>query len=285
MTGGLSSAGTWALAELYDPQSNTWVPAGNLAQARYFHASTLLPTGEILISGGYNQGRLNSAELYAPGTETTVELLPTGASVVGEGYTATATVAGESGVPNGSASFADDQGATCGPVTLSNGTGSCTIVSTVAGSREVTATFTPGDGASEPSSGSMFHEVVPASTLTSLALDPSPSTEQTVTATISLAVASPGSGMPTGSVTVRQVDGGNSCQIELPELQCALPVFGPGTYQVEALYFGDDNFESSSTTVEHVVLDPFTEMEIESVTPEPSVVGGVNLHLLFRDGN
>lgn len=274
MTGGLSSLGTWALAELYDPESNTWVPAGNLVLARYSHTSTLLPTGEILVSGGHNQGFLNSAELYAPATQTMVEFAPTTASVVGQGYTAMATVASESGAPHGSVSFADDQGATCGPAVLSDGTGSCTMASAVAGMREVTATFTPGDGASEPSSGSMSHEVVPALTAISLNLSPEPATtEQPVTATIALEVVAPGLGIPTGFVIVQQVDSGNSCTIELPELQCALPAIGSGTYQFEAHYVGDDNFQFSSTSAQHVVYNPYTEVQIVSVAPEPSVVG------------
>ncbi|HSN74672.1 MAG TPA: kelch repeat-containing protein [Anaerolineae bacterium] len=42
----------WASTEIYDPASNTWTAAANLAQARYTHALVLLPDGQVLAVGG-----------------------------------------------------------------------------------------------------------------------------------------------------------------------------------------------------------------------------------------
>lgn len=42
----------WASTEIYDPASNTWTAAANLAQARYTHALALLPDGQVLAVGG-----------------------------------------------------------------------------------------------------------------------------------------------------------------------------------------------------------------------------------------
>jgi N-acetylneuraminic acid mutarotase len=56
-------------AELHDPASNTWSPAASLAATRYNHTATLLPSGKLLIAGGYNgTSYLSSAELYDPTT-------------------------------------------------------------------------------------------------------------------------------------------------------------------------------------------------------------------------
>ncbi|MGN6672160.1 MAG: Kelch repeat-containing protein, partial [Thermomicrobiales bacterium] len=52
------AAGTDAItptAELYDPASNSWTPAGALAVPRGDHTATMLPNGQVLITGGETQ--------------------------------------------------------------------------------------------------------------------------------------------------------------------------------------------------------------------------------------
>lgn len=43
-------------------------PTGGLAGGRAFHTATLLPTGKVLIAGGYDGNSLGTAELYDPAT-------------------------------------------------------------------------------------------------------------------------------------------------------------------------------------------------------------------------
>src|SRR5947207_15443176 len=46
-----------------------WRITGSMATAREFHAATLLPNGQVLVSGGFGSlGNLASAELYDPAT-------------------------------------------------------------------------------------------------------------------------------------------------------------------------------------------------------------------------
>ena len=56
-----------ALAEVWDPATGAFGPAGSLHQARESHTATLLPDGRVLVVGGYgSDGALASAELWAP---------------------------------------------------------------------------------------------------------------------------------------------------------------------------------------------------------------------------
>ncbi|HSK71751.1 MAG TPA: kelch repeat-containing protein [Pyrinomonadaceae bacterium] len=57
-----------ASAEIFDPKTNEFSPAGRMSVARSGHSATLLPGGKILIAGGYNGDYLDSAEIYDPKT-------------------------------------------------------------------------------------------------------------------------------------------------------------------------------------------------------------------------
>jgi hypothetical protein len=59
--------GRYATAEVYDPATEAFSPAGVMSVARTGHTATLLPSGKILIVGGDDgPGSLTSAELYDP---------------------------------------------------------------------------------------------------------------------------------------------------------------------------------------------------------------------------
>ncbi len=53
-------------AEVYDPVTGVFTPTGNLNQRRDDHTATLLPNGQVLVVGGYDDYFSNTAEVYDP---------------------------------------------------------------------------------------------------------------------------------------------------------------------------------------------------------------------------
>jgi N-acetylneuraminic acid mutarotase len=73
IAGGLEFTNTaLASAEVYNPATDKWSPAGSMAKARLYHTATLLPSGKVLVTGGWDApgpaNSLASAELYDPAT-------------------------------------------------------------------------------------------------------------------------------------------------------------------------------------------------------------------------
>src|SRR5215472_12728866 len=63
-------------AELYNPATGTWAPTGRMAFGRQFFTATLLRTGKVLVTGGFNTcdddfcSDIKNAELYNTATGT-----------------------------------------------------------------------------------------------------------------------------------------------------------------------------------------------------------------------
>jgi len=59
-----------SMAELYDPSTETFTPAGSMSIPRALHTATLLRSGKVLIAGGSTDSgsATNRAELYDPST-------------------------------------------------------------------------------------------------------------------------------------------------------------------------------------------------------------------------
>jgi LPXTG-site transpeptidase (sortase) family protein len=92
--------------------------------------------------------------------------------------------------------------------------------------------------------------------------------------TVSVNASSPGTGAPTGGVTV--IDGeGNTCIITLSDSSgsCEMSTFSIGSKNLTASYSGDSDFNACSNSTTHAVTIASTTTTITSDDPDPSAAG------------
>ncbi len=155
---------------------------------------------------------------------------------------------------------ATGEGNTVTPVSATTdqaGKASFTFSSTVAGKKTITAT-----AGGVTLTDTEVITVIMQGSATAITIAPEPSTPaEEFTATVH--VTSQGGGVPTGTVNVFSFDLGNAgCDNVLLDNQgvatCTFPASPVGTYTIEADYSGDDQFQDSSGSKDHVVVEPAT---------------------------
>ncbi|HEX5385794.1 MAG TPA: Ig-like domain repeat protein [Gemmatimonadales bacterium] len=207
----------------------------------------------------------------AGGSTTTNVTVPAGATVVGQAYTVSFSVnpvPPASGTPTGSVTVSDGAGATC---QASAPSGSCSLLSTTAGVKTVTASYS-GDGTFSPSiSAGAAHQVNQATTTTVIASDtPDPSVfGQSITVSYTLTVNGPGSGDPAGNVVVA-LQGAGGCTGTVAAGQCSfVPTAVVASANLTAAYQGSADFagSTSSPRTHTVSAASTTTMVTTSKTP------------------
>ena len=206
-------------------------------------------------------------------------------TVVGQPVTFTATVAAVSpgaGVPTGLVTFKDngtDITCTSGTQTL-NGTGvaTCTLASAGVSAHPITAVYPADANYLTSTSSTLTQTINKASTTTSVVSSANPSvTGQSVTYTATVAAVSPGAGTPTGTVTFR--DGaatitctGGSATLSAGVATCQFVYTGVSSHLITAVYPGDTNFLTSTSTAFTQTVNQATSISSLAITNKS--VGG-----------
>lgn len=225
-----------------------------------------LSVGNHVVTAAYNADEGFSASASGPlneavnkaGTTIVISASPL-SSVFGQPVTFTAAVgvvAPGAGTPGGTVTFSLD-GTAQAPRPLSNGKATFTTSALGVGSHTITASYN-GDGNDNSSSSANFSQAVNrASTTTTLGASLASSVfGQPVTFTATVAAQAPGAGTCTGTVTLT-LDGTAQTPVGLTNGQATFTTsgLGAGGHTITAVYSGDANFNTSSSTSSNLAVN------------------------------
>ena len=229
------------------------------------HSITAAYSGDTNFKAGTSPTLTQQVNQAATATSVSSSVNP---SVVGQQVTYTATVAPVApgaGSPAGTVTFTDGSTTVCGavPLTVSD-QATCQVSYTSVGSHSITAAYSGDTNFKAGTSPTLTQQVNRAATTTSVSSSANPSLlGQNVTFTATVAVMSPGSGTPTGTVTfadgsttigtgtLSQVGGVDQATFSTSQLSV-----GPQT--ITASFGGDSNFKGSSGSLSQQVSYRFT---------------------------
>ncbi|HSG45183.1 MAG TPA: Ig-like domain repeat protein [Anaerolineales bacterium] len=172
-------------------------------------------------------------------------------SQAGQAVNVSVTVAGLGTIPTGDVTVTTSDGQTC-TISLSGGSGSCSVTFTTVGAKTIFASYTSDDADHDGSSDSEPHSVdLPPTTTTITAHTPDPSNVgQAVAVTVTV---TGGASTPTGTVSI--TGAGTICTITLAggTGSCNVTFNSSGSKTISADYNGDSTHATSSDTASHTV--------------------------------
>ena len=238
---------------------------GNLTVNRSGAAYTLVAT-----SAGLTPATSTGFTISSATTTTSITADLPDPSVTGQPVPVNYTVTSGGGTPTGNVTVSDGTVSCIGTVAAGN----CALTFLAVGGKTITATYAGDANFSGSISVGTAHAVNQAATTTVFGVqNPNPSTRgQLVNVTWAVPVSSPGTGAPTGNVTVS--DGVDSCTAVVAAVSCNVALTTVGARSLTITYAGDANFlGSSSTPTAHTVNPAASTTVISSDSPDPSTVG------------
>ncbi len=279
-------------ATLTSGDNVTWT-LGNLANltgtpGNYVFTLTAAASGITDVAGNALAGNAGTTWTVNSGQSSVTVNGSSASTVFGQPVTFTATVSGAGSVPTGTVTFFDGTSAISGAITLGSvsGNGVATFttsnLATSSTPHSITAQYSGDTNYQGKTSSAITERVNQAGTGTVITESVSSPTVygQLVTFTATVSVTSPGSGIPTGTVTF--FAGSTPISAPLPlsvvngnDVATWTPHFlGVGTSVITARYSGDANYlVSNSPSFTHVVNQAGTGTVITESVSSPTVYG------------
>ena len=237
------------------------------------HAITAAYSGDSNFNSTSSSPLTQIVNLDVPAVAITLSPNP---SIFGQSVVATATVSATapgSGTPTGTVTFLDGL-TNLGTANLVNGQAAFSTPSLSVGLHSIMATYA-GDASFSQNSSTTGLSVNKASTTTSLSSSANPSNfNQAVTFTVVVSTVAPGTGTPTGAITVS--DGASSLGTATLDATGAASfttsTLAAGTHAITASYAGDGNFNASTSSLSQVVNKTAATVTLNS-SANPSVFG------------
>jgi hypothetical protein len=202
-----------------------------------------------LVGGGAAAGAraIQPAGNGPSATDTSITLFP-GLVMVGQQSRVTATVTPTFGMPTGWVDFYLDGTplTTCRHVTLLGPVADCRAAVPTPGEHTIAAWFTADDTtAYAMSAGTATLTATKANAQLVVLPAVDAQAGRPFRPTVLVVPEAPGSGHPSGTITLTDNAAGHSCTITLPATSCALPGGAAGDHDLHARYLGDTNFTAA----------------------------------------
>lgn len=219
--------------------------------------------------------------VFSATTTTTIVSDAPDPSLVGQTYTVQVTVTSQpgAGAVLGAVTVSDGSGSNCQIAALANGSGSCQLSSASAGSKILTAMYTPGSAAFSASSDTEAHQVntaQPISTTTVITADTPDPSRVGEPYVVSVMVTAADGSTPPGMVSINAGAGAASCQAVLSNGSgsCPLVAVAAGSPLLTACFVPGGGYSGSCGNANHAVSKADTQLDV-SANPAPSVTGQV----------
>lgn len=262
----------------------TLIGTASLVNGSASFSTSTLPAGVDTIIVKYNgdtnfsASQTTATETVLVATTTTTLSSSSNPAVYGAPVTFSTTVSSTQGTPTGTVSFLDGTTTLATETLNSSGSASFTISNLSIGTHSIRVVYSGSANLGTSTSSTLSQVINKANTTTTLQSTANPSYYgQAYTLTATVSPNSPGSGLPTGTITFKNgaatigTASVNAYGQAILPLTTALPA-NASPYSLTAVYSGDTNFNTSTGALSQTVKQANSNINV-TYSPNPAAFG------------